>query len=57
MIEIQPEEYDIIEWFNDKEGEPEEVAITTARIKSALPSLHKVKDENINVQKIGQGGL
>jgi len=57
LIEIQPEEYDIIEWFNDKEGEPEEVAITTARIKSALPSLHNVKDENINVQKIGQGGL
>ena len=29
LIEIEPEEYDIIEWFNSKEGEPEEVAITT----------------------------
>ena len=57
LIEIQPEEYDIMEWFNDVEGEPEEVAITTTRIKSALPSLHKVKDENINFQKIGDGGL
>jgi len=57
LIEIQPEEYDILEWFNDVEGEPEEVAITTSRIKSALPTLSKVKDENINVQKIGAGGL
>lgn len=49
LIEIQPEEYDIMEWFNDFEAEPEEVAITTTRIKSALPSLHNVKDENINL--------
>lgn len=49
LIEIQPEEYDIMEWFNDVEGEPEEVAITTSRIKNALPTLSKVKDENINI--------
>jgi len=33
LIEISPEEYDISEYFNDSEGEPEEVAITTTWIK------------------------
>lgn len=57
LVEIQPEEYDIIEYFHDTKGEPEGVEITTARLKQAVPALQGVKDENINIERFDQGGL
>ena len=57
LVEIQPEEYDIIEYFHENKGEPEAVAITAARLKQAVPALKDVKDENINIERVDQGGL
>ena len=57
LVEIQPEEYDIIEYFHEGTNEPESVAITTHRIKQAVPQLKDVKDENINIERVDKGGL
>ena len=52
VVEIEPEEYDIAEWFDEDAMMPEEVEKVTQDIQASIPYLKGVDDSQINVKKV-----
>lgn len=58
VVEIEPEEYDIAEYFAESwTEEPDEIAKLTARVRDSIHELKDVDEDNINVTRITDANL